>query len=212
VIRLRRWSALAGAGAVIFVVAAGCSGGGDGRAAPTASVGETITVIPGAVTVSSAGPQVAVDDVVRDQMVDTVKRYVQAATVDPLHTGRAGRVAPIFTAAAAARADGGDRAVLVDEGLPAATADITATTEPVGTTVLADQNGTLVLATASLDLTAATSTAKGPVQIHRVGSLTLAPDAGAWKVAGFDLAVSRTGRGVDATAKKSASATTSTRG
>jgi hypothetical protein len=34
-----------------------------------------------------------------------------------------------------------------------------------------------------------------------VGSLTLAPDAGDWKIAGFDLAVSRAGAGVDAAAK-----------
>lgn len=202
---------LVGAGALTVVVAAGCSGGGDTEAAPTPSVDETVEVTPGAVTVSSAGPPVGLDDAVRDQMLDTVTRYVQAATVNPLRAGRsAADIASLFTGSAAARAEGPDRAVVVDEGFPAATADITATAVPVAITVLADQNGNLVLASAGVDLTATTKTAKGPVEIHRVGSLTLAPEAGGWKVAGFDLAVSRAGTGVDAAAK--ATDTTATNG
>ena len=105
-------------------------------------------------------------------MVDTVKQYVQTATVDPLRDGRgAGEIAPLFTAAAAARAQGPDRAVLVDEGLPAATADITAKAVPVAITVLADQNGDLVLAsTRAWSSPSTPRRPKGPVQIHRVGS------------------------------------------
>jgi hypothetical protein len=204
---------LVGASALAVVVVAGCSGGGDDtKASPTSSIDERIEVTPGAVTVSSAGPQVGVDDAVRDQMIDTVKRYVQAATVAPLRTGRAADLASLFTPAAAARADGADRAVLVDEGLPAATTAISAKAVPAPITVLVDQNGTLVLASVNLDLTAATKTADGPVEIHRVGSLTLAPDAGVWKVAGFDLAVSRAGKGVDDAVNTNASTTTSTKG
>ncbi len=195
--RSRSGKAFAGAVALL-VVAAGCGGGG-GDSAPKAKVSESVDVTPGAVTVSSAGAQVGLDDTVRDQMLDTVKQYVQAATVDPLKTGRnATRLAPLFTARAAARAAGADRAVLVDEGIPVATAGITAKAVPVAITVLVDQTGSFVLASASLDLTATTKTADGPVEIHRTGSLTLAPDAGVWKVGGFDLAVARSGKGVDA--------------
>ena len=67
-----------------------------------------------------------------------------------------------------------------------------------------------MLATTGIDLTASTRTAAGPVTIHRVGSLTLAPDSGGWKVAGFDLGVTRTGKGVDAAAKAGGGAGSST--
>ncbi len=208
--RSRGWKLAVGA--LVLVVAAGCSGGGDDTEAKSAPVDEAVSVTPGAVTVSSAGPQVGLDDAVRDQMIETVKQYVQVATIDPIRSGHVAKVAPLFTAAAAARAEGVDRAVLVDEGLPRATSDITATAVPVPITVLADQSGALLLASAGLDLTVATKTADGPVEIHRVGSLTFAPDAGTWKVAGFDLSVSRAGSGVDAAVKAGGSTSTSTKG
>lgn len=205
------------AGAVAFaLVATGCSGGSSGKsAAPKAAVKERVEVTPGAVSVASArlDPPVVVDDAVRNQMLDTVKRYVQVATVDPLRTGRgAAAIAPLFTAAAAAQAQGPDRAVLVDEGLPSATGDITAKAVPVTITVLADPTGNLILASAGLELAVDTKTAQGPVEIRRVGQLTLAPDAGSWKVAGFDLFVKRSGKGVNAAAKVKRAATTSTKG
>ena len=209
------WRAFAGA-AALALVTTGCSGGSSGKAAtPKAKVGETVEVTPGAVRVASArlDPPVAVDDATRAQILDTVKRYVQAASVDPLHTGRgAATIAPLLTAAAGAWAKGPDRAVILDEGLPPATGAITAKAAPVPITVLADPTGTLVLATAGLDLTVASTTARGPVAIHRTGSLTLAPDAGAWKIAGFDLSVQRSGKGVEAAAKAKSSTTTSTKG
>jgi hypothetical protein len=209
--RSRGWKLVVGA--LVLVVAASCGGGGDdSEATPSAPVDEAIAVTPGAVTVSSAGPQIGVDDATRDQMIDVVKQYVQLATVDPLRSGHVAKVAPLFTAAAAARAEGADRAVLVDEDLPRATSDISATAVPVPITVLVDQSGALVLASAGLDLTVATKTADGPVEIHRVGSLTFAPDAGSWKVAGFDLAVNRTGAGVDAAVRAGDSTSTSTKG
>ena len=201
-------------GALVIVVAAGCGGrsGDDSEATPSAPVDEAIAVTPGAVTVATAGPQVGLDDAVRDQLIETVKQYVQVATVDPIRSGRVAKVAALFTAAAAARAEGVDRAVVVDEGLPRATSNITATAVPVPITVLADQSGALVLASAGLDLTIATKTVDGPVEIHRVGSLTFAPEAGTWKVAGFDLAVSRAGAGIDVALKAGSSTSTSTKG
>jgi hypothetical protein len=210
-------SAVSGAMTLVLVVVAGCSGGGGDKAkaqTPHTIAGD-VTVTSGAVTVSSAGPPVALDDAVRNQMLDTVKRYIEAATIAPLRTGKAANdVPPLLTTAAAARVAGPDRAVVVDEGFPRATADITATAVPVPITVLVDQSGTLVLATTGLDVTVATRTAPGPVAIHRVGSLTLAPDSGSWKVAGFDLGVTRTGKGVEAAAKvaPSGSSTSSTGG
>lgn len=201
-------------GALVLFAATGCGGnGGDDKESTTrAPVDEAIEVTPGAVTVASAGPQIGIDDAVRDQMIETVKQYVQVATVDPLRRGHLAKIAPLFTTAAAARAESVDRAVLVDEGLPRATSDITATAVPAPITVLIDQGGNLVLASVNLDLTAATKTADGPVEIHRVGSLTLAPDAGAWKIAGFDLAVARSGTGVDVATNTTGSTSTSTKG
>jgi hypothetical protein len=185
---------------VLVAVGAGCSGGGDDtKTSARRQVDESIEITPGPVVVSSAGPPAALDDATRDQMLGTVAQYVKAATVDPLRSGGdAGDLAPLFTAAAATRATGPDRAVLVDEGLPAASSEITAKSTPIAITVLADQSGALVLASANIDLTAETRTRRGPVTIHRVGSLTLAPDAGTWRVSGFDLAVERAGKGVDA--------------
>ncbi len=209
------WKVFAGAAAFVLVATGCSSGSGDTATGPKAKVGENVEVTPGAVTVASPrlDPPVTLDDATRDQILDTVKHYVQAASIDPLRTGKAATaVAPLFTTAAAARAQGPDRAVVVDDGLPTATGEITAKAVPVPITVLADPSGALVLATAGLDLTIHSTTAKGPVAIHRTGSLTLAPDAGGWKVTGFDLAVQRTGEGVNAAAKTKPSTTSSTKG
>ncbi len=209
------WKAVAGA-AALALVATGCSGGGGGtKSAVKTTVKARVEVTRGAVGIASArlDPPVVVDDAVRNQMLDTVKRYIQAATIDPLRTGRGGpALAPLFTASAATRVQGSDRAVLVDEGLPSATGDITAKTLPVAITVLADQTGNLVLATAEFDVSVGTQTAHGPVKIRRVGQLTLAPDAGIWKIAGFDLSVRRDGKGITDTAKTKSSTTTSAKG
>ena len=63
---------------------------------------------------------------------------------------------------------------------------------------LADPSGTISLVGSTLDLTVRTTTAKGPVTIHRSGELMFTRDAGAWKIVSFKLAVTREGAGLDA--------------
>jgi hypothetical protein len=190
-------------GIVAGLVAVACSGGGGSSAkpAPKPTVG-SVDLAAGPVTVASAGAQVALPDTVRDQVLGALKRYVQTATITPLQTGKpAGDLAPVFTADAVARAQGSDRGVLVDEGLPKATGDVVAKAPPVALTGLADGSGTIVLVDATLALTVDTETGRGPVKIQRNGDLVFAPDAGSWKVLGFDLQAARSGKGIDAVVK-----------
>ena len=66
---------------------------------------------------------------------------------------------------------------------------------------LGDQGGAIVLATATIDLDiqGVTATKGDPLRILRKGDLVLTPDAsGAWKVTAFNIAVARSGGGIDA--------------
>jgi hypothetical protein len=149
-----------------------------------------------------------------DAVLKVVTDYVDAASVGPLRTAQpAGDLASIFDAGALARVTGVDRAVMVDEGLPKVTGDLSVTAKPVDVVALADQGGAIVLATASLDLeiTGDAHVRAGPLKVARRGDLVLAPDAsGAWKITSFSVIVSRTGAGLDPTTTTLAAPTTAT--
>lgn len=182
------------------VVVTACGGGND-RALETTPdpIGTEVDVTAGPVAVASAGPAgVVLPDEVRDQVINSVRDYVIVASVEPLRTGdAAGDLDALFTPAATARANGIDRPVLTDEGLPPATKTVTARAAPVSLTVLADQVGSIVLITAALDLEISSTTAGGDVTIRRTGELTFGLDAEVWKIASFDVTVTREGAGTD---------------
>jgi hypothetical protein len=202
----------------IIVVLAGCGGGGDdkGKAAPAST-----TVVPntnvslqlGEVSAESAGPPAQLSPAQSQAILTVVGDYLTAATVDPLRSAKpAGDLSALFAAGALARVTGPDRPVMVDEGLPKVTGDLNVTAQPVKVVGLGDQSGTIVLATASIDLDiqGATAAKSAPLKILRKGDLVLSPDpTGAWRVTAFNIAVARSGGGLDPTTTTAPTATTS---
>jgi hypothetical protein len=203
--------------AVIAIVIAlvACSGDGTGK-----SAGEATTVVPntnvalklGDVSTDSAGPPAQLTPEQSQAILKVVGDYLTTATVDPLRSAKpAGDLSPLFSAGALARVTGPDRAVMVDEGLPKVTGDLDVTAQPVAVVGLADQGGGIVLATATIDLDiqGVTAAKGGPLRILRKGDLVLSPDgSGAWKVTAFNVAVARSGAGLDAPAITTPTATT----
>ena len=166
----------------------------------------------GDVSTDSAGPPAQLTPEQSQAILKVVGDYLTAATVDPLRSAKpAGDLSPLFSAGALARVTGPDRAVMVDEGLPKVTGDLDVTAQPVAVVGLADQGGGIVLATATIDLDiqGVTAAKGGPLRILRKGDLVLSPDgSGAWKVTAFNIAVARSGAGLDAPATTTPTATT----
>ena len=177
------------------------SSGGDTSA--SRDVANTkISLAAGDVTAESTGPPVTVSPQQTAGVIDVVGDYIETAIVKPLRTGQpAGDLGSVFGAAALARATGVDRAVLVDEGIPKVTGDLTVSAKPVTITGLGDQDGHLVAiaATVDLDVTATPVGKALPLHIVRGGSFVLTPDAsGAWRVSAYQVLVTRDGGGIDA--------------
>jgi hypothetical protein len=203
--------------AVIAIVVALVAGGGDdtGKSAAKAT-----TVVPntnvalklGDVSADSAGPPAQLTPEQSQAILKVVGDYLTTATVDPLRSAKAaGDLSSLFSAGALARVTGPDRAVMLDEGLPKVTGDLNVTAQPVAVVGLADQGGGIVLATATIDLDiqGVTAAKGGPLRILRKGDLVLSPDgSGAWKVTAFNIAVARSGAGLDSPATTTPTATT----
>jgi hypothetical protein len=202
--------------AVIAVVIALVAGGGDSKKSAgsptTAAPSTTANLSLGNVSTESAGPPAQLTPDQAQAVLKVVTDYVHTATIDPLRTAKpAGDLSGLFTAGALAQVTGPDRAVMVDEGLPRVTGDLTVNAKPVDVVGLADQGGAIVLATAALDLdiTGDAHVRAGPLHVIRRGSLVLAPDpTGAWKVTSFDVAVARSGAGIDPTTTTASTPTT----
>jgi hypothetical protein len=195
--------------AVVLVVVL-VSGGSDNKssttkkASPTTtSRNDTITVPLGPVSSDSAGPPVNVSPVQAQQIVNTLQKYVKDATVQPLRNGALGADLPtLFDQGTLAQVSGADRRVVLDEGLPQVTGDLTATAQPVPIVGLGDQGGALVLVTATLDLNVSgTTTSHGdPLRIGRKAEFVLAPGPyGSWQITSYRMVVVRTGGGLDTT-------------
>jgi hypothetical protein len=203
--------------AIIAVVVALAGGGGDDKGTPAQ---QATTVVPntnvslqlGDVSTDSAGPPAQLPPEQSQAILKLVGDYLTAATVDPLRSAKpAGDLSALFGAGALARVTGPDRAVMLDEGLPKVTGDLNVTAQPVAVVALADQGGSIVLATATIDLDIQGVIAGNgdPLRILRKGDLVLSPDAsGAWKVTAFNIAVARSGGGLDPTTTTTPTATT----
>lgn len=181
---------------VTALALAACSGGGAAKRSSHAATRLVVSV--GTVQVESAGPPARLPEVTRDEILATVRDYVERATVQPIESGKPvpTDIARLFTADAAARVSGRDRAswdTLVDDGVPRATGRVTTTVAPTNLTALTDASGAVVLVSATLGVDARADTARGKLQVQRSGELVFAPVAGAWKIFGFDVSVQRAG-------------------
>ena len=137
-------------------------------------------------------------DADRGAIIETLRKYVIAATIDPLHGKPIGDLAAVFTPEATAALAGPDRAAAVDEGMPKAKGTVTATTPPVPIVALSDPAGAIDVVGTTLFLDVHTKAAGGPIRVLRTGELVLKRDAGAWKIASYRLTVNRTGAGLPA--------------
>lgn len=183
-------------GALVVAAALGVLGLLGPSPASAAPRGPKVAVAVGDTKVFAVGgkPDALPADV-RTGVLTTVTAYLRATATrvaDPAAADAA--LTPLMTAGAAARLAGPDRGTLLDEGLPAPTGKVTVTADPVGLTALADDGGSVVLVTADLDATTVVPTRAGKVRVHRTGALVLVPDAGSWKVQGYQLTVERSGR------------------
>ena len=209
-------------GAAVVVIAAvaigvlALGGGNDDATAtrPTSSnagPGVTLTLEAGDIATDSAGPATTFSQAQAQQVLGTIRTYVDTSVIKPLRSGQpAGDLSSVFDASTLARATGVDRIVMLEEGLPKVTGDIVVTGKPVSFVGLGDQDGTLVLVTASVQFTVdgTISGIKAPLHIEQGGDFVLAPDAsGAWKVTAYHMAVTRSGGGVDTTTASSPATT-----
>jgi hypothetical protein len=194
---------------------ASCSGGGDdaARTATTAAPKTTVDIRLGDVTAESAGAPVSVASDQSQHVLDALTTYVKGATVQPLRTGKPATAdfGAIFDANTLASATTTDRGVLLDEGLPAVTGDLTVTAQPVALVGLGDPSGNLTLITAALvfDATGPTKAKGAPLHVVRKADFTLQPDpTGAWKISAYDVVVTRDGANLSSTTTSGAAATT----
>ena len=185
----------------VLVMSGGSSDDAEDAAGTRQVANTDIAIEAGEVTADSAGPPVSVSPEQASAVIDLIGDYVETAIVKPLRTGQpAGDLAGVFDAAALARAQGIDRAALVDEGLPKVAGHLTVTATPVAIAGLGDQAGNLVALTAAVDLDVSASAVgkAAPLHIVRTGSFVLSPDGGgAWKVSAYDVQVTRDGGGID---------------
>jgi len=215
--RRRAWTlAIVGvvvvAAAIVVVVVLAGGGGSSHHASsttPATQAQTSVSLTLGKVSGESAGLAALLSPAQAQQVVDAVNHYVDVATIAPLRSGQpAGDLSPIFDTAALTRVTAGDRAVIVDEGLPKITGRLRVSGTPVDLVALGDKDSHVVLVSASIDLDVVGATGKpgGPLHIVRTGELVFAPDAtGAWKVTSYDVHVDRAGAGLD-----TASSTTTT--
>lgn len=195
---LRRAPLALAATFALAVGGAACSGG-DGKSAsstPTTRAGTAVTIAAGPVTIASSGTEGTLSDADRAAVVDTVRRYVTAASIDPLQGRPVGDLTVVFTPSAVAQVKGHDHAAMLDDRLPKATGKVTAVAKPLAMTALGDPTGAIVLVGVNLDLHLEAAAAKGPVDVQRTGGLVLAKDGDTWKIASYRVTVTRTGAGL----------------
>jgi hypothetical protein len=188
---------------LLVVALLGCSGGSDAGAKDgrktNAPEGSTLDLESGGVEVETTGAPATLTDADRNAIVDTVRKYVIAATIDPFHGKPVGNLTRLFTLPAVAALNGLDRVATLDEGLPRATSTVKVTSAPMILTALSDPLGGINLVGTSLYITASANAKDGPVRVKRTGQLVLSRDGDTWKIASFKLAADRSGSGLGTT-------------
>jgi hypothetical protein len=131
-------------------------------------------------------------DPVLNGVLATLNRYLDGAVVSPLRSGTAAADLPaIFTATAAQRLAGPDRATLVEEGTPGASRNAGLDDASATLTGLLDASGSISVVAAKVDVVLRAGTSGAPTRVARSGELVLVPDGGAWRIDGYDLRVTR---------------------
>lgn len=197
--RRRRIFALLGAllGVVLIGVAVWAVFLRDGSFEDSGPSGTKVEVTPGQVFSETVGEPIAFPDDQRDLLVENVRSYIETATVHPLRSGEpAEGLEEIFDPAAVTSIQGSDGEVMLDQGLPEVTGKLSAVSQPVVITALADASGTWVMASAQISLDVRGGLDDGTIRIRREGELLFVPDAGGWKIAAYDVFVARSGPGV----------------
>ncbi len=189
--------ALLGAGGYFFFLRD--DDGGGGGTADTVSIGD-VELVVGEVRNEKSGPPAQLAPEVQDQVMTTVGAYVKGALLDVVVEGEPGRdLATVFDAGAAARLDGPDRAVVLEEGLPELTGDFEPSAQPVILTGLSDGTGAFVLVSAYFNYAAKAEVEGGRVTITRATELTMVPEGANWKITGYDVVLTRDGPGTGTT-------------
>jgi hypothetical protein len=199
--------------AVAGVFGGGSSGGsGSATRSSTPKASDEVQLDVGATSVQSPILFTAFPAGVSDQVLASLRRYVEDATVRALHTGRAGTdLATLVDPGVTAQLAGPDRSVLVDEGLPKATGAVDVRSPAVPLTALVGTDGKPLLVIATVQLDVKTQTGRGAVHIVRAGDLDFVPAAdGTWQLTGYDLTVNRDGKGVPGGASRTSGSTTTT--
>ncbi|MCU1380443.1 MAG: hypothetical protein JWN29_3426 [Acidimicrobiales bacterium] len=129
------------------------------------------------------------DEVNRTAAMTSLQRTFDATVVRPVTTGKAGSIDTVFTADAAARAAGQDRAALFDEGLPRVR-DLVADKANVRLTALGGDDGKPALIVAKIDWDV--RSADGKVRVRRIGELSMVPVLGTWLIGAYTVTTSRT--------------------
>jgi len=123
-----------------------------------------------------------------------VRRYVDTAVVQPLARGRsADGLEGLFDAALAPRLapSGRDRGALTDELGAAADADVRTSATPVTVEGLLGGAGETALTSAVFTLKVQTALRGQPVTINRLTELVLAPTGAEYRIAGYQVQVTR---------------------
>ena len=181
-------AALAAALAAWLLVGA-CSGdgddGADGRAGAYA-----FTLAGTEVHAATASPPPFPEDV-RAAVMETLDAYLATAVVEPLQRGRAPSGAEdLFTAAAAPRLAGPDRAALVEDGA-LGSGRVRQDRAAVKLTALTGPGGEVVVVTAQLDVRLLTSSPDGRLSVVRAGDLALVVEGSGWRIDSYDVRTQR---------------------
>ena len=193
---LHRWVA---AVLAVAALAGACSKDTDNKpeAKAATTTSSTIPVLAWKVEgVDANGTAPPGDDVVKGVKA-TLDAYLAQGVVAPLQSGSpAGDLSAVLSAAAIERitADATARAVLLDEGLPAATTSITADTATATLSTVAGPDGVTAIVAARLDLKIKAVGPTAVVDIVRQGELTLIPESGGWRIDSFGLRAQRDSR------------------
>jgi hypothetical protein len=140
----------------------------------------------GDVHIESAGPDVKLDAATQKAVLDSTTKYVDAAIVAPLRDGKiGGAYAGLFDGNVQKPATSTDREVMTDLSVGKATDGYKATASPVRIEGVADQAGKLLYVATIFQVSVATTTGAGPVDITRAAELTFSPGFGTWKVTSY---------------------------
>ena len=83
--------------------------------APALTPARRLTSPRARVQIEAAGTPGTLSDADRNAIIETLRKYVAAATIDPLHGKPVGDLSTVFTPEATRRLNGADRSAAVDE-------------------------------------------------------------------------------------------------